>query len=98
MKLIDADVLENDGWNMHRTRQVSATEMIYETKKPTDFSAVDAVPVIHGKWKEYKDYPGLAYLCSECGYFTTMRSYQYCPNCGARMDGAERREECQLVK
>jgi rubrerythrin len=37
-----------------------------------------------GKWKEHKDYPGLAYLCSECGYFTTMRT-NFCPNCGADM-------------
>lgn len=40
----------------------------------------------HGKWLEHKDYPGLAYLCSECNLFTTNRSF-YCPNCGARMDG-----------
>lgn len=46
---------------------------------------VDAEPVRHGKWKEHNDYPGLAYLCSECGYFTTDRS-RFCRNCGARMD------------
>lgn len=40
----------------------------------------------HGKWLEHKDYPGLAYLCSECNWFTTDRSF-YCPNCGTRMDG-----------
>ena len=39
----------------------------------------------HGHWKEHKDYPGLAYLCSDCGYFTTNKTY-YCPYCGARMD------------
>lgn len=41
-----------------------------------------------GRWIEHKDYPGLAYVCSECDYFTTLKSY-YCPFCGARM---ERRE------
>lgn len=40
----------------------------------------------HGKWLEHKDYPGLAYLCSKCNWFTTDRSF-YCPHCGARMDG-----------
>ena len=50
-----------------------------------DASTVDAEPVRHSKWKEHKDYPALAYLCSDCGYFTTYRSY-YCPYCGARMD------------
>lgn len=44
-------------------------------------------PVKHGHWKEHKDYPGLAYLCSGCGYFTTDRSY-YCPHCGAKMEDA----------
>ena len=49
---------------------------------------VDAEPVRHEHWEEHKDYPGLAYLCSGCGYFTTDRSY-YCPRCGAKMDEAE---------
>lgn len=38
-----------------------------------------------GKWVEHKDYPGLAYLCSECNHFTTIRSF-FCPNCGAKME------------
>ena len=49
---------------------------------------VDAEPVRHGKWIEHKDYPGLAYLCSECGRFTKERSH-FCPDCGAKMDGGE---------
>lgn len=42
----------------------------------------------HGRWLEHKDYPGLAYLCSECNLFTTDRSF-YCPHCGAKMDEVE---------
>ena len=49
---------------------------------------VDAEPVRHEHWKEHKDYPGLAYLCSGCGYFTTDRSY-YCPYCGAKNEVEE---------
>ena len=41
---------------------------------------------MRGKWKEHKDYPNLAYLCSECDCFATVRSY-FCPNCGADMRG-----------
>lgn len=48
--------------------------------------------VRHARWTEHKDYPEIAWLCSECGYFTTMRTYHYCPNCGAKMD-EERKEE-----
>ncbi len=40
-KYINADMLEKDGWNMQRIRQVSSTKMVYETKKPTDFPAAD---------------------------------------------------------
>ena len=47
-------------------------------------------PVRHGRWIEHKDYPGIAWLCSECGYFTTMRQHRYCPNCGAKMEEEER--------
>lgn len=41
---------------------------------------------MRGKWQEHKDYPNLAYLCSECGHFTTMRT-NFCPSCGADMRG-----------
>lgn len=46
---------------------------------------IEFAPIKHGHWIEHKDYPGLAYLCSECNYFTTDRSY-YCPYCGAKME------------
>lgn len=59
--------------------------------------SVDAVPVVHGHWTESDK-------CSVCGFmadidyeYDTLLHYKgeyawnYCPNCGARMDG-ERRE------
>lgn len=41
----------------------------------------------HGHWIEAK-YP--LFTCSECGatYQDTGYGYNYCPNCGAKMDGA----------
>lgn len=57
---------------------------------------IDAEPVRHGKWIERKNYPGLAYHCSECNYKIYGRPYQntylivpynFCPNCGAKMKG-----------
>lgn len=55
--------------------------------------AADAAPVRHGRWalnKKYGDYE-----CSECGQgdvkamdFTNLKM-RYCPNCGAKMDGAD---------
>lgn len=89
MRLIDADALiQVLCVNMETGQQFDrATHCVDEM--PT----VDAVPVRHGHWIEHKDYPGIAYLCSECGCFTTMPTYHYCPHCGAKMDGAERKEE-----
>lgn len=58
----------------------------------SELPTIEAEPVRHGRWIEHKDYPGLAYLCSECGYFTTVRSY-FCPYCGTKMDGERRTDE-----
>lgn len=53
---------------------------------------VDAVPVVHGKWKPIKAsiYPyGFDVRCSECGcaILGGVNGWNYCPNCGAKMDG-----------
>ena len=49
---------------------------------------VDAVEVVHGRWKEpYRQYV----VCSECGTgyvkYEFIERANYCPNCGAKMDG-----------
>lgn len=60
--------------------------------------AVDAVGVVHGRWKSRPIYKingegrGIKYCdfhyCSECGTGRPMvPPYNYCPNCGAKMDG-----------
>ena len=56
-----------------------------------DAPTVDAELVRHGRWKKGK-YP--LYSCSECGaiYQFVGYGYNYCPECGARMDG-ERTEK-----
>ena len=49
---------------------------------------VDAVEVVHGRWKRYidEDEDVHYYTCSVCNYMAIPR-YKYCPNCGAKMDG-----------
>lgn len=54
---------------------------------------VDAVPVVHGRW-EPSDYNGFVRcsVCRDCyidDTWTTTGKWQYCPNCGAKMDGGE---------
>ena len=59
-----------------------------------DAPAVDAAPVVHGRWGEYESFPLTPSLngcpCSVCKtHFspTSIIVMKYCPNCGAKMDG-----------
>lgn len=48
--------------------------------------AVDAVPVVHGRWVYEHDDPVLL-PCSVCGYQVyRYNNTPYCPECGAKMD------------
>lgn len=49
--------------------------------------AADVAPVVHGRWRfcgadRWND----CYECSQCGR-AAMENSDFCPNCGARMDG-----------
>ena len=48
----------------------------------------DAVEVVHGKWV-YDHW--CEFRCSVCGEYSNSKPYKgrenYCPNCGAKMDG-----------
>jgi hypothetical protein len=53
--------------------------------------AADVQPVKHGKWKHVA---GLNSKCSVCSHYFPVTEFDsrpfdinYCPNCGARMDG-----------
>lgn len=48
---------------------------------------IDVAPVVHGRWIMHDDEFGLTCECSAC-HIETMGDGNYCPNCGAKMDGA----------
>lgn len=53
------------------------------------FPAADVEPVRHGRWVEKEKYTfGIMYDCSLCEnrILDNGHSWNYCPNCGARMD------------
>ena len=55
-----------------------------------ELPTVDAVPVRHGKWIECHDDSDWI-VCSKCGKAFNLidnctEEFNYCPNCGARMD------------
>lgn len=60
-----------------------------------ELPAADVEPVRHGAWyPRFEDWRQQqeGNKCSVCGfeyYGTGIRSFHYCPNCGAKMQGAE---------
>lgn len=57
--------------------------------------AEDVAPVVHGKWVSppkreenvgYRNGYGIYYECSRCGFIEDCHT-NFCPYCGARMDG-----------
>lgn len=57
-----------------------------------DFEAIpaaDVAPVVHGRWKA----SSVLLECQNCGEIYSRlggnggKAWNYCPNCGARMDG-----------
>ena len=59
-----------------------------------DAPAVDAEPVRHGHWRVQKIQGHrkgtVRRLCSACGANNGNRKSNFCPNCGAKMDGERR--------
>ena len=45
-----------------------------------------------GHWNEIPKYKDIAWQCSECEHFTTMK-HNYCPNCGAKMIESQESEK-----
>jgi Zn finger protein HypA/HybF involved in hydrogenase expression len=59
-----------------------------------DAPAVDAAPVVHGRWGEYESFSLTPSMngcpCSVCKTHFSPSSIilmKYCPNCGAKMNG-----------
>ena len=91
-RLIDAAPLMEDGWHLVKTGK---SNVFLASMSLADVQTVDAVPVVHGRWIEHPHidygggYNGADYECSKCGFNDVydIVDYNYCPNCGAKMDG-----------
>ena len=58
-------------------------------------TAADVAPVRHGRWIEQEKYTfGVMYACSICDnlILDNGHSWNYCPNCGAKMDKPDESE------
>ena len=73
-----------------KSQDMTVTEFVED-----ELPAVDVSPVRNGRWIDaYPDIetnPMFMYgICSECGFEQAISKYlNYCPNYGAKMDGAE---------
>ena len=94
-RLIDANVLV-EGLELLAKYEDSfrQTVILGVVRTVKNTPTVDAVEVVHGEWSTIEDdYCGLTALqCSECNqeyWFEDeppIKIYNYCPNCGAKMD------------
>lgn len=64
--------------------------------------AADVAPVVHGRWDDSGRYTfpsgDTAVRCTNCGCALTeieyhLNNWNYCPNCGAKMDGGADHED-----
>ena len=57
---------------------------------------VDAVPVVHGRWKEDPSGYGF-WICSACGFVSEASAanmlYKFCPHCGKYMTNHQMEDE-----
>lgn len=71
-------------WDGHTSRDV---------RRLLSIPAADGAPVRHGRWAMSSDRPDTI-ICTCCDsafdvWKADIKRHHYCPNCGARMDGAE---------
>ena len=68
--------------------------LMYIWKNIMDLPSADVVPVVHGKWID-EDPAFAEYFanCSVCGYEIDVHNergyFNFCPNCGAKMEDDE---------
>lgn len=88
--IIDEDELEPDSeWNEYADDYIAYSSTQIQAAK-----VADAIPVIHAEWIPRDDsfFKGCISECSNCHkrYYLGNIGYNYCPECGARMDGEKR--------
>lgn len=86
-KYIDTEQLEDvatdlnsKGWGITRNDFKLIDRVLFE------FPAADVEEVRHGRWIEASAEDPCEYRCSECGWLTDDE-WNYCPYCGALMNG-----------
>ena len=92
MKLIDADALWTDIMMLPHNGDMISSEEVEQAIK--DAPAVEAVEVVHSSWGEgiFNTKGEYEEQCLNCKMFSSACGCDYCPNCGAKMDGRKDNE------
>lgn len=96
MRLIDADALM-ELVNNHKNKVVDANDI-------ARFITIEAAPVRHGRWLTWEEIlhvdkrapNNLGVFCSMCNKHSDNMT-NYCPVCGAEMDGGEKNEDISIT-
>lgn len=64
-------------------------DIVTISKYIANMPAADVAPVVHGRWLYVDTDTEQFFLCNRCKKKEYWES-NYCPNCGARMDGDKR--------
>ena len=95
MRLIDADMLQVHILSLGHRWDIDNADYICEVIE--NQSTVNAEPIRHGYWIPVNPdvYGAEQFECSVCGVYSgdglcrKELDYEYCPNCGAKMDEVE---------
>lgn len=79
-------------WGKYCPDGACSQRKVWERLKEYE-DAADVAPVRHGRWTMSSDRPDTI-ICSCCDnafdvWKADIKRHNYCPNCGARMEGAE---------
>lgn len=93
MRLIDAEAFlktEIDRCDSDPLVGTCTSDNEYLSDRLKKAPTIEAKPVVHGRWEEASDGDGI--VCPFCRTdFCTIiydtEYFNYCPNCGAKMDG-----------
>lgn len=89
MRMIDAKKLETQTKELFQENPVVMGVLLrWIRKQPT----VDAVPIRRGLWIDARDYlkcPKCRAMVKRDFTFFDIGDWNYCPNCGAKMDGRD---------
>ena len=90
MRLIDADALNKAFDKSEAIEEIYGSDGLPVISEVIDAApTIDAEPVRHGKWIDKSGgIEGAWNHCSVCGE-RAIELYDYCPNCGAKMEEAE---------